>query len=138
MNIFVFDRINSLFYYCCILVTFAIVTSWVHRYSLHKLSSSIDIKNYFHSDLDVQPAFSICVTDPKLNEKIQMLAPNHNESTYIKFLRGKVYYEELRKLDFGQLKFNWSEYFYHNPKVYLVGSDGRKLRNVLESNYQEN
>ena len=135
MNILLFDRINSWFYYCCVLVTFAIVISWVHRYSLHKLSSSIDMKNYFYTDLDVQPVFSMCVTDPKLNEKIKMLAPSHNDSSYINFLRGKMYLEELRSLDFNQIKFNWSEYFYQNPRAYLVGSDGRKLRNVPESNY---
>ena len=96
---------------------------------------SIDIKNYFHTDLDVQPAFSICATDSKLNEKLKMLAPDYNESSYIKFLQGKVYHEELKELNFNHLKFNWSEYFYQKPKAYLVGSDGRQLRNVSESNY---
>ena len=135
MNLVLFDRINALFYSICVLATLVIIVSWIQRYSRHSLSSSIDMKNYFDSASDVQPVFSICAVDPKLKEKIEELAPGHNNESYLEFLRGNVYYEELRRINFNNLKFNWSEYFYRPPSAYLVGDNGIKLGRVPESKY---
>ena len=51
------------------------------------------MKDYFKTKDDVLPVFSICVIDPKLEEKLKRYAPAYSKSTYIKFLRGDVYHE---------------------------------------------
>ena len=124
MRVFTYNQFNIFFRIVCVLATFVIVIWWLHKYSLHHTSCSIDVKDYFETEDDVQPAFSICVIDPKLEEKLERFAPGYNKSTYIKFLRGDVYHEELRNLDFDYLRFNWSEYFHETPSAYLVSKNG--------------
>ena len=135
MPLFTYKQFNVLFHIVCVLITTGIVIWWIHKYSLENLSSSIDFKGYFKTDDDVQPAFSICVDDPKLNEKLELSAPGYNKSTYLNFLKGKVYHEELRNLDFNHVRFNWSAYFYQTPKAYIVAKDGAKLGRVPMSKY---
>ena len=127
MHVFTYNQINVSFHIGCILVTTGIVIWWLHKYSLHNLSSAVDIKPYFETKNDVQPVFSICVVDPKLNEKLEIFAPGYNKSTYIKFLQGNVYHEELKNLDFNYLRFNWTEYFYQTPTAFLVSKNGTDL-----------
>ena len=118
-------QIISLFKIACLAFTIYIVYGWIHRYSLHKLSSVIDVKNFFETENDVSPVFSICVTDPKLDEKIKALSPEFNESSYIKFLQGNLYSEQLKQLNFDQVKFNWSEYLHDPPKAHIVSPNGK-------------
>ena len=125
MKTVIIHRINAAFRIACLAFTIYIVYGWIHRYSLHKLSSVIDVKGFFETDKDVSPAFSICVTDPKLNEKIKTLSPEFNESSYIKFLQGNLYSEQLKQLNFDQVKFNWSEYLHDPPKAHIVSPNGK-------------
>ena len=131
----VFIAINLAFTMICLVITLYIVYGWIHRYSLHKLSSVIDMKGYFKTENDVSPSFSVCVTDPRLNEKIVNIAPSFNESSYLKFLKGNMYHEELRQLDFDQIRFNWSAYLYDTPKAQLVSSNGTDKGYVSAGKY---
>ena len=128
MTSFTVNRVSFIFKMICLALTTFIVTEWIQRYSLHKLSSVIDVKSYFTSEMDVAPVFSICVADPKLDEKIVQFSSEYNESDYVNFLKGNVYYEELRQLDFERIKFNWSDYFYETPEAHLVSDNGRDTR----------
>ena len=120
----------------CYLVTFCVITWWIYKFSLQNLSSSIDVKNFFESDVSVQPALSVCVIDPKLDEKVKSVSNSeHNKSTYIRFLRGKEYYENLAHLDFSQIRFNWSNYFYIPPFASLVADNGSYLGRAPVSEY---
>ena len=129
MVIVTYDQVNVLFSTLCFFLAISVVVSWLNKYSLQKLASGIDVKNYFDTKLDVQPAFSVCVTDPQLNEKVKKLAPSYNKSTYIQFLRGDAYHEELKKLEFEQIAFNWSQHFHQTPEAYIVANNGTKLGN---------
>lgn len=124
MKTVIIHRIDTIFRIACLSFTLYIVYGWIHRYSLHKLSSVIDVKGFFETDKDVSPAFSICVTDPKLDEKIVAFSNEFNESSYIRFLKGDIYFEELKQLNFDQIRFNWSEYLYGPPKAHLVSTNG--------------
>ena len=115
------------FHILCIIATIVVVISWFQKYNQHQLSSSIDVKEHFETENDIQPAFSICVTDPELDNKIKELAPDFNILSYMKFLRGNEYYEELRNLDFEKIRFNWTSYFYETPVARLVFKNGSKL-----------
>jgi hypothetical protein len=130
MVIGTYDQVNVLFSTLCFFLAISVVVSWLHKYSLHKLASGIDVKSYFDTKLDVHPAFSICVTDPQLNEKVKKLALSYNKSTYIQFLRGDMYDEELKKLEFEQISFNWSQYFHQTPVAYIVANNGTKIGNL--------
>ena len=68
------------FHILCIIATIVVVVSWFQKYSLHQLASSIDVKEHFKTENDIQPAFSICVTDPMLDRKIRELTPDFNKS----------------------------------------------------------
>ena len=121
------EKIIELYNILCAIATVCIVLRWIYQYSLQNLSSSIDIKNFFESEKDVQPAFSVCVIDPELDMKLRRFG--YNESIYMKFLQGKVINENLRKLDFKNVRFNWSDYFYKQPYASLVSDDGENLGN---------
>ena len=124
MGIVTYEKVNVLFKTLCFFFSICIVVSWIQRYSLHKLASATDLKDYFDTKMALQPVFSICVTDPQLNEKVKQMTPGYNKSTYIRFLQGDVYYEELKKLDFEHIRFNWSQYFYETPIAYIVSKNG--------------
>ena len=115
------EKIIKLYNILCAIATVYIVLRWFYQFSLQNLSSSIDIKNFFDSEKDVQPAFSVCVIDPELDMKLRRLG--HNKSIYIKFLQGKVINENLRKLDFKNIRYNWSDYFYTPPYASLFSNN---------------
>jgi len=129
MGIVTYDKANVLFQTLCFFFAIYLVVSWLQRYSLHKLASSIDLKYYFDTTIDLHPAFSICATDPELNEKVKKIAPGYNKSNYIKFLRGEVYHEELKNLEFEHVKFNWSQYFDQQtwPYAKIVAKNGTEM-----------
>ena len=129
MAIVTYYKVNVLFQTLCFSFAIFFVVSWLQRYSLHKLASAIDVKNYFDTKMDLQPAFSICVIDPELNEKVNNLAPSYNKSTYMKFLRGEVYHDELKNLQFEHIKFNWSQHFHQTPVANIVANNGTKMGN---------
>jgi hypothetical protein len=127
MAIGTYEKVNAVFKILCFFFAILFVVSWLQRYSLHKLASTIDVKNYFDTKMDQQPTFSICTTDPELNEKVKKLAPGFDKSTYIKFLRGEVYHDELKKLEFEHIKFNWSQYFHQTPVANIVSRNGTQM-----------
>ena len=120
----------------CILVTIFIIGWWFYQYSMENLAASIDIHSFLHHDQEDQPMFSVCTTDPKLDEKIVNLTNNRfNETTYLKYLRGEEYHEELRNIDYKTIGFNWSEYFSSDPNAWLLSKRGKSLGRVSKSKY---
>ena len=127
----IWDNLHMIFNVLCTLVTLCIVIWWFHKFSLQNLSCSIDIKSFFESDDSLQPAFSVCVTDPELNQKLLKITDSkYNESSYINYLRGIEYNEDLQKLDFSMVRFNWSEYFFEQPVASLISEHGKFLGRV--------
>ena len=128
--------LTILHYSLCLLATICVTSWWIYKYSLQELSTSIDIKHMFKSKDDLQPAFSVCVTDPRLNEKLQTVSNNkYNKTSYIKFLRGIEYHEALRNIDYNLIRFNWSEYFIQPPLAARVSDHGKLLGRVPKSEY---
>ena len=132
----IWDNLHMIFNVLCTLVTLCIVIWWFHKFSLQNLSCSIDIKSFFESDDSLQPAFSVCVTDPELNQKLLKITDSkYNESSYINYLRGIEYNEDLQKLDFSMVRFNWSEYFFEQPVASLISEHGKFLGRVTMGEY---
>ena len=111
----------------CILFICILILSILYQFCLNNLASSSDMKNYFESDQDIQPAFSVCVVDPELDKKIKAIDDSYNRSTYIKFLQGKIDDDTLSNLDFESIKFDWSKYFYQSPTARLESNNGTFL-----------
>ena len=135
-DFFSWNKFNILYNILCALATIFIIIWWVYKYSLHNLSCSIDIKNFFESEESVQPVFSVCVVDPELDTKLQKASHSkYNKSVYIRFLRGEEYPENLRYLNYSLIRFNWSEYFYKPPQATLIADNGSFLGRVPVSEY---
>ena len=133
---FPWKLIIVLYDFLCILVTIFIIGWWLYQYSLENLACSIDIKSFLEHDHEVQPMFSVCITDPKLDDKIKNLTKNKfNKSSYIKFLRGDEFQEELKNIDYNEIKFNWTNYFSSPPDASLLSKTGKSLGRVPKSKY---
>ena len=130
-------KIVIVFYnFTCILVTVFIIGWWLYQYSLENLACSIDIKSFLEQDHEVQPMFSICITDPELDEKLMNLTKNRfNKSSYIRFLRGDEFHKELKNIDYNEIKFNWTNYFSSPPGASLLSKTGKNLGRVPKSKY---
>ena len=126
-------KLISIYNLLCTIGSICLAFLWLYRFSLQNLSCEIDIKNFFQSDKDVQPAFSVCVIDPELDTKLRNIG--FNKSIYIKFLQGKYMHENLRLVDFSNIRFNWSHYFYKQPSASLVSDDGESLGRVPMSRH---
>ena len=135
-NLCSWNKFVTLYNILCTLVTFCIIIWWVHKYSLHNLSCTVDVKDFFESDESVQPVFSVCVVDPELDQKLRKVSDSrYDKSAYIRFLRGIEYHENLSLLDYSVIRFNWSDYFYEPPLASLVGTNGTSLGSVPVSEY---
>ena len=127
MTISSYNKFDFLYRIFCIGFALVVIASIIHRYCLNNLASTSDTINYFESEKDLQPAFSVCVVDPKLDIKIKAIDPNYNSSTYIRLWRGEIENEKLRSFNFDAINFHWSDYFYKAPQARLEANDGTFL-----------
>ena len=95
----------------CIIVTFVVIGSWLHRYTLDKDMTVIETASYFDTQNDMFPMLSICFQQYFNDIVFEEMGFRFTGEEYEKYLRGEEYFgDEMSKLDYHSISTNLSQY----------------------------
>ena len=99
------------FNFACVSATVVMVGFWCYQYFKDDDLSLADYTEFERGDDDdLYPILSMCFQDPFLDEKLKEIHPNLNQSFYEKFLKGEIYDERLRHIDYDNVTLNIIDY----------------------------
>ena len=71
---------------------------WVYKFLVDDRDiGSVDYEDVPESEMKL-PVGSICVQDPFLENKIELIDPEMNGTTYLKHLKGEIYEERFENI----------------------------------------
>lgn len=109
------------FNFACIAATVAMVGFWCYQYVQDDDLSLIDYTEFEAAD-DLYPVLSMCFEEPILDKKLNESHPNLNQSYYLKFLKGEIYDEKLRNIDYDNVTMNIMDYVEDYDVVWQNGT----------------
>ena len=108
MEVLLKQCLRSLFISCCVLIAISICGYWVYKFRLDEDLSVITYREFFEREYDIHPTVSLCIKNPFLGQR---LAENGvNQSSYLDFLKGNDYSEEMLNIKFDDTTIDISDY----------------------------
>ena len=124
--------INISYKVVCTIVLLSMVIYWIFKFVKDEDLCLVDYKMYYQADEEKLPTFTLCITDPFIDEQIRKVDSSLNSSSYIDFLQGnerdlnlnlkRIEYNNVTvnlKNDITRIVVEWrngskSEYSYYN------------------------
>ena len=129
-------RLLLFFQLVCWIATIILVSYWIYVYTLDEDLCIVDYKKYFESDSDEFPVLSICLKNPISEEKLRLQNPEITVQSYIDFLHGEVFDEELAKINYDNVTIDVSNYVDGSLWEFKNGTiDISTKRQALRSTY---
>jgi len=121
MKMFSFQCFH-LYHLFCMSSAISLTCYWIYVYTLNEDLCTIDYKKYYEREEDVFPVLSICLKDPISSIKLNKVNPSINVSSYLKFLKGQFFNENLIDIDYSTIIHNMTDYIEEDQIVYRNGS----------------
>ena len=129
-------RIVSFFNLICWIVTIILVSYWTYVYTLDDDLCIVDYKKYFENESDEFPVLSICLKNQISEGNLKSQNSEIDVETYIDFLSGKIFDEELAKINYENITIDVTKYLAGHEVVYKNGTRDRiTQRQVLQGTY---
>ena len=106
-----------LFRVLCLVATIGFISFWCYEFYLDEDLTVVEYKRFDNSKSTMLPTASVCFDNPIVDKKLKQIHPDLNSSIYLKFLRGLVYSESLRNIDYENVTLQWSDYLDTNSMV---------------------
>ena len=125
-------KLSLLFHGLCWVATTSVVAYWIYIFSLNDDLCVVDYKKYYEEKTDHYPVLSLCFENPFSSDKLRMVSPGINETTYLKFLRGEYFSQEMLDVDYENVTMDISEYiikyfvWWRNGTIEVVPSQNNK------------
>ena len=130
------SRLVSFFNFICWIATIILVSYWIFVYTLDEDLCIVDYKKYFESESDEFPVLSICLKNQISEEKLRLQNPEITVQSYIDFLHGEVFDEELAKINYDNVTIDVSNYVDGSLWEFKNGTiDISTKRQALRSTY---
>ena len=111
MSCSIYSRhLPSLFKLVCWIATIILVSYWIYVYTLDEDLCIVDYKKYFEGESDEFPVLSICLKNQISEEKLRAQNPEITVQSYIDFLNGEVFDEDLAKINYEDVNIDVSSY----------------------------
>ena len=110
MNTLNQKTIVGLFHFVCWTATIGIIFYWIYLFSLNRDLTVMDYKPYYHDESARPPMLSLCFKNPFNNTKLAEINPKVNATSYLAFLEGIYFSEEMLQYDYQSIIFNISDY----------------------------
>jgi len=94
----------------CLVATIGFTSFWCYEFYLDEDLTVVEYKRFDNSKSTMLPTASVCFDNPIVDKKLKQIHPDLNSSIYLKFLRGLVYSETLRNIDYENVTLQWSDY----------------------------
>ena len=97
----------------CGLITVSLGSYWCYQFALNEDLSSLQYKEFHGTKEDNFPTVSFCLGNPFLKEKLAEYGVE--ESTYLSFLGGKSFTNEMMNINFSYVTIDITDYIerYH-------------------------
>ena len=94
----------------CMVCVAGMIYYWVYKFLVDDRDiGSVDYEDVPESEMKL-PVGSICVQDPFLENKIELIDPEMNGTTYLKHLKGEIYEERFENIDHENVTLNLDNY----------------------------
>ena len=97
-----------IFAFLCALTTFFMVVYWCYKFSLNDDLSMVSYEEYYRNEDDIRPTVSMCLENPFVKDRLDGYGVN--ESSYLAFLEGKDFSNEILNVDFHQVTIDIVDY----------------------------
>jgi len=88
-----------LFGIICATTSMSLCLYWCYKFSLNEDVSVVQYKNFYETNDDVFPTTSLCLEKPFLEERLSKYGVN--VTSYLAFLRGKLFAKEILNIDYN-------------------------------------
>ena len=96
----------------CIVAAAFMVGYWFYKFKVEDREVGVvDYVTLEKADDVHFPTVSMCLENPFLEDKLNNICPNTNISTYLKFLRGELYDENLQQISYDNVTIDLNNYF---------------------------
>ena len=99
--------INGFVFLCCS-ITISLVSYCIYQYTLNEDLSEVSYKEFRGTKDDVFPTVSLCLGNPFLKEKLAEYGTD--ETSYLAFLRGSSFNQDLLSINFSHVTINIVDY----------------------------
>ena len=108
MKLTIQRSLRYFFALCCVFTTISICVYWVYEYRLDEDLSVITYRKFYEREHDVYPTVSLCFNNPFLRQ--HLTDSGVNESSYLGFLTGEYFSEEMLKINYENVTIDISNY----------------------------
>jgi hypothetical protein len=99
------------------------VLYWMLEFAINDEDLSIvDYKTFFQEKNIMLPEVSLCIENPFIEEKLEQINSTITVSKYLQFLKGEIFDEQMRDIDYDNVTVNLSDYFLHSTVTWNNGS----------------
>lgn len=132
-------KVSALFHVLCWSATTSVVSYWIYKYSLNDDLCVVDYKKFYEDPTNHYPMLSLCFENPFSSNKLNLISPEINETTYLQFLRGEYFSPEMLEIDYENVTIDIAEYV---KKYFVYWRDGsmevfkfQKQYNLFETTF---
>ena len=92
----------------CTLIAVSLASYWCYQFTLNEDLSVVSYKVFHGNKDDIFPTASLCLRNPFLKEKLAGYGTD--EATYLAFLRGKSFANEMLNINFSYVTIDIADY----------------------------
>ena len=86
------------------------ITLCCYNYWLDEDATVLSFRQFYDTKNDILPYASICITSPYEREKLAAYGTNVTSYKYSNFLTGRIWNDELKRIDYDSVVLNPSDY----------------------------
>ena len=112
MNATTWNLIQYSFKIVCVIGVACGGSYWLYKYEVE--DRDIGVVDYvaFEEATNVEfPVASVCFTNPFINQKLNETDPMINSTSYLQYLKGEIFNESFRKIDYENVSLNLKDHF---------------------------
>ena len=106
----IYVKLTFVFRVTCWIATVILLCYWIYFYSLDDDICLVDYKEYYGTPAHTFPILSFCLKNPFSKEILKTNNGKINPESYLNFLHGKYFSEELANMSYNNIILNMSEY----------------------------
>ena len=116
-------RFQVFFKILCTLVVILMITFWMYKYYGDKDLCLVDYKIVEDLQEESLPVLSVCFNNPFIEKNLRQLNPALNNTYYLEHLRGNIFDDRIKSLEFENTIINFTDYIDTTEVIYRNGSN---------------
>ena len=99
-----------LFKGACFVAAVTMVCYWMYEFAINDEDLSLVEYKTFHETDVMLPEVSLCIENPFIQKRLEDINTTISISTYLEFLKGDIFDEQMKDIDYDNVTFSLSDY----------------------------